>query len=137
MGRTKTVKMRGSKTCGYGAKKKHRGKGSKGGSGMAGSKKHKKIMILQKNPNYFYHPKLKKRSQEKIINLKDLEKMTETKINLTEMGYDKLLGDGEVKKKLEVIIGKWSTQAEEKITKAGGKIVSSKPEIKEAKTEKK
>jgi large subunit ribosomal protein L15 len=29
--RKKIIKMRGSKTCGYGAKKKHRGKGSKGG----------------------------------------------------------------------------------------------------------
>jgi len=122
MGKTKTSKMRGSKTCGYGSKKKHRGKGSKGGSGFAGSKKHKKFKILKENPNYFIHKKLKKRKEEKIVNIRDLGKFKEEKINLKELGYTKLLGDGEINRKLEIVIDKFSKKAEEKIKKAGGKI---------------
>jgi len=122
MGKTKTSKMRGSKTCGYGSKKKHRGKGSKGGSGFAGSKKHKKFKILKEDPNHFIHKKLKKRREEKIINIRDLGKFKGEKINLKELGYTKLLGDGEINRKLEIVIDKFSKQAEEKIKKAGGKI---------------
>ncbi|HDI06407.1 MAG TPA: 50S ribosomal protein L15 [Candidatus Aenigmarchaeota archaeon] len=126
MGKTKTSKMRGSKTCGYGSKKKHRGKGSKGGKGMAGSKKHKKFKVLKENPEYFIHKKLKGRKKsEKVINIRDLEKIKENKINLKELGYTKLLGDGEIKRKIEIVIDKWSKGAEEKIKKAGGKIIAS------------
>lgn len=132
MGKTTTSKMRGSKSCGYGSKKKHRGKGSKGGRGMAGSKKHNKFKVLKENPNYFVHKKLKKKIQYKIINLKDLEKLGKDKINLKELGYTKLLGDGEIKKKFEIIIDKWSTQAEEKIKKSGGKITAPEEKTKKA-----
>jgi len=126
MGKTKTSKMRGSKTCGYGSKKKHRGKGSKGGKGMAGSKKHKKFKVLKENPEYFIHKKLKSRKKsEKVINIRDLEKIKENKINLKELGYTKLLGDGEINRKIEIVIDKWSKGAEEKIKKAGGKIIAS------------
>jgi len=49
--RKKNKRMRGAKTThGYGAKKKHRGSGNKGGKGMAGSGKRadqKKTMILK------------------------------------------------------------------------------------------
>jgi len=47
--RKKVVKRRGSRTYGYGSSKKHRGKGSKGGKGLAGSGKkgqHKKIKLM-------------------------------------------------------------------------------------------
>jgi large subunit ribosomal protein L15 len=135
MGKKKTQKMRGSKTCGYGSKKKHRGAGSRGGKGMAGSKTHKIFKTLKEDPNYFYHKKLKKKNQDVVINLKDLGKFKETKINLKELSYTKLLGDGEINKKFEITINKWSKQAEEKIKKAGGVI--KKPEVakkKESKT---
>ncbi len=49
--RRKVVKRRGSRTYGYGSSKKHRGKGSKGGKGLAGSGKkgqQKKIMLMLK-----------------------------------------------------------------------------------------
>ncbi len=131
MGKTKTKKMLGKKTFGYGSKKKHRGKGSKGGSGFAGSKKHNKSKILKENPKYFEHKKLKSRkTPEKIINIKDLEKFKENKINLKELGYTKLLGDGEVNKKLEVVVDKFSKQAEEKIKNLGGKITSPEEKVK-------
>ncbi|HIE41596.1 MAG TPA: 50S ribosomal protein L15 [Candidatus Aenigmarchaeota archaeon] len=122
MGKKKARKMRGSRSHGYGRKKRHKGAGNKGDRGMAGSKKHKKLMVLKKNPDYFVHKKLKKRQEEKVINLKDLSKFNENKINLKELGYTKLLGDGEINRKIEVIVEKWSKQAEEKIKKAGGII---------------
>jgi len=125
MGKTKTKKMRGSKTCGYGAKKKHRGKGSKGGSGFAGSKKHKKLKILKIDPNHFKHKKLKSRKVEKIINIQDLNKFEEEIINLKELGYTKLLGNGEINRKIKkIIIDNWSKKAEEKIKTIGGEITT-------------
>jgi len=122
MGRKKTQKMRGSRTHGYGEGKRHRGKGSKGGKGMAGSKKHKIFKVLKENPDYFKHKKLKKRTEEEIINIRDLARFKEDKINLKELGYTKLLGDGEINRKVEVIVDKWSKSAKEKIEKAGGII---------------
>ncbi|GEM_PF-1132585 len=49
--RKKVIKRRGSRTYGYGSSKKHRGKGSRGGKGLAGSGKkgqHKKIGLMLK-----------------------------------------------------------------------------------------
>ena len=51
----KVQKMRGSKTHGYGAKKKHRGKGSKGGKGYGGSTKHNRTYIYAYEPEHFGH----------------------------------------------------------------------------------
>ena len=54
----KNKRMRGAKTThGYGAKKKHRGSGNKGGKGMAGSGKRadqKKTMILKVFGNEYF-----------------------------------------------------------------------------------
>ena len=49
----KTRKMRGSRSHGYGITQKHRGAGSRGGHGMAGSKKHKWSYVSKYLPNYF------------------------------------------------------------------------------------
>lgn len=124
MGKEKTRKMRGSKSCGYGHKKKHRGKGSRGGVGFGGSKKQKMLKIQREFPEHFDHRKLKKKAFLRTINLKDLSRFDGTEINLTELGYEKLLGDGEVKKKLKVIVSAWSKSAEDKIKAAGGEIAA-------------
>ena len=44
------------------------------------------------------------------------------KIDLTKMGYDKLLGTGKVTKKLEIAVKYASPRAQEKVGSAGGKI---------------
>jgi large subunit ribosomal protein L15 len=136
MGKKKTQKMRGSRTHGYGRGKRHRGKGSRGGRGMAGSKKHKIFKTLKENPDYFKHKKMKKKREDVIINIRDLSKFKENKINLKELGYTKLLGDGEINRKVEVIVDKWSKSAEEKIKKAGGVIKKSEIEKSEKETKK-
>ncbi len=48
-------------------------------------------------------------------------------INLTLMGYTKLLGDGNVKQPLRVIVAESSERAAEKISKAGGELVLPEP----------
>ncbi len=122
----KTRGMRGSMTHGYGSKKKHRGKGSKGGKGFAGSTKHKKQMVLEANPNHFGHTGFHSlgKVENRTVNVGDLEILAAGKkeINLEEMGYDKLLGDGEISVSVAVRVPKFSKSAKEKIEKAGGKI---------------
>jgi large subunit ribosomal protein L15 len=43
-------------------------------------------------------------------------------INLTEMGIDKLLGSGQIKTALNIIVGAASPRAVQKIEAAGGNI---------------
>jgi large subunit ribosomal protein L15 len=129
----KTRKMRGSGGCGYGSKKKHRGKGSKGGKGYAGSHKHHYIRTMINEPEHFGKhgfTSLKKLKKEaKIINVGDLEKLSDkAEINLGEMGFTKLLGKGSVSKSLVITVPDFSKEAKEKIEKAGGQIISDKPQ---------
>ncbi|MBU5678323.1 MAG: uL15 family ribosomal protein [Candidatus Aenigmatarchaeota archaeon] len=144
----KTRKMRGSKTHGYGSKKKHRGKGSKGGKGYAGSHKHKWIKIIKEEPEHFgKHGFTSIRGKEsKTINIKDLERLIKDfregkidikndeikeddekiEINLTKLGYDKLLGKGKLnfEKPIIIIVKSFSQQAKQKIESANGKIIT-------------
>ena len=127
--RKKNVRHRGSHTCGWGFKKKHRGKGNRGGVGMAGSGKRsdaKKPSILKYFGAEYYGKHGFNRPQKllqdlKIINIEDLQ--DKDKINLTELGYDKLLSKGKPKRKYEIIISSFSEKAKEKIEAAGGKIL--------------
>lgn len=133
MARRKTIKKRGSKTCGWGAKKKHRGKGSKGGSGYS-NRDSRWLMLRKKVPERFERKKRLKPKKKKvrIVNVEDLArlkaKLGKEEINLVELGYDKLLGKGRVKEPIRVIAKAWSKKAEEKIIKAGGAIIAPNPE---------
>src|SRR3990167_1002872 len=81
--RKKLVRYRGSMTHGWGAKKKHRGSGNRGGFGMAGSGKRadqKKISILKYYGHEYFGKKGFKRPQKvtrinkvNAINIIDLE----------------------------------------------------------------
>ena len=134
----KKVKYRGSKTHGCGSMKKRRGAGHRGGRGAAGSGKRgdaKKPSIW--GGNYFgkhgFTSRLKKLN---IINFKEIEiklpifikngLAKENKgafdINLTKLGYNKLLGTGKITKKLNIKVKSFSKSAAEKIKKAGGKL---------------
>jgi len=129
MGKKKTKKMRGKKTFGYGSKKKHRGAGSRGGRGLAGSFKHKKLKILKENPEHFGKRGFKRRVKKslKVINLRDIEKIAEKtgkkKINISELGYDKVLGKGQLTEPLEIEARFFSEKAKMKIEKNGGKVI--------------
>lgn len=134
--RKKAAKMRGSKTHGWGAMKKHRGAGNRGGRGMAGTGKRadtKKPTIINLYGNDYFGKrgfrrpqkvvKLQKR-QQKMLNLEQLEKFDKQDINLTKLGYTKLLGKGKITKKYTITISSISKKAKEKIEKLGGIINS-------------
>ncbi len=125
----KSRKLRGSRTHGYGAGKKHRGAGSRGGRGRAGSGKRgqqKKSKYLARHikplgRKGFKSVKQKKRKKIRIINLGEISKLAEKGIvDLT--GY-KLLGTGSIRGKLKVKVKHISKKAKEKLEKAGGEII--------------
>ncbi len=143
--RKKVTKMRGSKTHGWGSKKKHRGSGNRGGKGMAGTGKRgdqKKTWVIKKYglENYFGKKGFVRRrvkKETKIINVgllnKILDELVKKKlvklennfyvVDLKKIGYDKLLSIGNVDKKIKIISGKVSKRAAEKILNAGGDIL--------------
>lgn len=133
--------MRGSRTYGYGNTQKHRGAGSRGGRGMAGSKKHKWMHVSKYMPGYFGRSGFKRpESQVKDVkainvgyiseNLKPLFESGFLKkdkdfyvVNLGEKGFNKLLGAGRVSNKFVIEVGECSEKARLKIEAAGGRVV--------------
>lgn len=145
----KSRKQRGKTTHGWGSMKKHRGKGNKGGSGKAGlGKRGAHKLPSYRNRNFklgqrgFNRPG--KKVETKTINLEEIkaqlntllkkEKIKKEKdtfvINLTDLGYDKLLGSGQIDKKLKIFVDSASKKAKQKIKSAGGKIIFPKKEDK-------
>jgi len=138
--RKKILKRRG-RGSGYGSHKKHRGGGSRGGRGLAGLHKHKRMTGIRYMPEHFgkvgFKRPQKVLKEVRTINLKDLDsrvdellkekKITKEKdgikINLTELGYDKLLGTGRVKHKLIVEAKSFSKNAIKKLEGVKGKAI--------------
>jgi len=138
--RSKNSRQRGSWTHGWGAKKKHRGAGHRGGRGLAGSGKRgdAKKTLYWENPNYFGEKGFSSinKEKEKSINIAHIDAIAETlikkgkatkkgdeiTINLVEIGYTKLLGAGSTSRKLNITVAKASKNAEEKIKANGGKL---------------
>ena len=138
MGRNKRSRLRGRKTCGWGSRKKHRGKGSTGGRGMSGSGKkagQKTTLMLRYFPDYFGRKGFHHIRKEKLetINLNEIVKQidsllrggkakkTSEGIVLNLSGY-KLLSKGDIKEKLIIKASAASEKTKEKIEKAGGKL---------------
>lgn len=121
---------------GYGARKKHKKSGHKGGKGMAGSGKRadqKKTLVTKLYGNKYFGKqgitsKGTKRDQRDRINLRQIEQnITNYKdkngvyeINLK--AY-KILGTGDVKNKLKITAKEASQTAITKVKKAGGEII--------------
>jgi large subunit ribosomal protein L15 len=130
----KIRKFRGSRTIGYGRIGQHRDSGSKGHR-KVGRHKHLWSYVVTKEPDYFgkngFTSPQSLHRHENTINLKKLEEIAQTsqgekpQINLTALGYTKLLGTGKVTKPLTVQVSSYSKSAVEKIKKAGGEILGS------------
>ena len=146
----KIRKFRGSRVCGYGRVGQHRKTGQRAGRGKTTQwKKSKKTYYLKQkelgfpDPDWDFGKKGFKRPQDIVriykvntINLKDLDQsidnlVQENKasksgnaytINLDELNIQKVLGRGEIKKKMNVSVRKASENAIAKIEAAGGKI---------------
>ncbi len=150
--RKKNVRQRGHKTHGWGAKKKHRGKGHQGGAGMAGSGKRadSKKPSIWKNPKYFGKhgfvsktPKVRinavnigylEQHLQKFISSKLVEKEKDTySFELEKLGYNKLLGDGRLSAKFRIKTPYASKSAIDKVKEAGGEVIGLIETTKEAK----
>lgn len=129
--RKKSRRMRGSKTHGWGMKKKHRGAGSQGGRGQAGMLKHKKSWMLMHDPDHFGNIGFKIPTEAKKgiknVTLKDLDilakKLNKVEIDVSELGFDKVLSTGKLTQALTVKAKKFVEKAKQKIEAAGGKAI--------------
>ncbi len=137
----KTRKYRGSRTCGGGSAKNRRGAGHRGGRGNAGTKKHYKSWYLSKDPSAL---KKKGDGRPKIlaklpraVNIGVLEERLEVllsqglakevdgkiHVDLSEAGYDRLLGDGLVRRPWVIKATAASRAAVDKVSAAGGEVL--------------
>jgi large subunit ribosomal protein L15 len=131
----KTRKMRGSRTHGYGRIGQHRDAGSKG-QRKVGRHKHLWSYVVAHEPNYFGKKGFTSRQSlkriEKPINIAQLSELPledgMTHVDLTSMGYTKLLGTGKITKPLTITVTACSKTATEKVKKAGGKVVTESEE---------
>jgi len=137
----KLRKKRGSRTHGYGRVGQHRDAGSKGHR-KVGRHKHLWSYVTTYEPNYFgkhgfTSPQSLSR-KEKTINLKKLNELSQKfsvekekgklHLDLTSLGYTKLLGAGKISKALIVNVASCSKSAAEKIKEAGGQVLTASQE---------
>jgi large subunit ribosomal protein L15 len=125
----KIRKTRGSRTQGYGRVGQHRDSGSKGHR-KVGRHKHLWSLVVTSEPDYFgktgFTSPQSMHRKEKIINLSRLDQISQgPQVNLTELGYTKLLGTGKITKPLTIQVESYSKSAAEKVKEAGGQIVAS------------
>lgn len=132
--------MRGSRTHGYGQVGQHRKTGGKG-KRKAGRHKAGWTYVIKHEPNYFgkrgfTSPKSLRRKIS-IINVGELDELADklagkeqlekkkgkTVLDLDKLGYNKLLGKGNITKPLLVKIASHSENAAKKIEEAGGQIL--------------
>jgi len=138
--RKKSSRHRGSWTHGYGEKKKHRGAGSRGGRGNAGSGKRGDA----KKPSYwkiknfvgkhgFTNPrskqvpsisisKLNTSIEQLVVSGNAVKKGDSYQVNLSDIGVDKLLGTGNPRFVFEIIVKQATKGAIEKIKSFGGSV---------------
>ncbi len=121
MGKRKIDRLRGKRTHGHGNTKNARGSGCTGGKGRAGSHKHK---FTKYYVDFGQRISLLPKKKLKTITLEALSEIIKDRkeINLKELGYDKILGKGNLKKPVVFTNAQATEIAKEKIEKAGGKI---------------
>ena len=133
----KSRRYRGSRYCGWGQIGQHRQSGSRGGVGNAGKHKHLWIRTVIEEPDHFGHDSVKSHNRNVVsrwINVRDLDSLIqedESKrdskglyiLDLNSLGYDKLLGGGQVNGKFEVRINRISDKARDKVEQSGGEVV--------------
>ena len=146
----KVRKMRGTRTHGYGRVGQHRKAGQRAGKGKTSQwKKSKKSYYLKQkelgfpDPDWDFGKRGFKRPQDinriyqvNALNVKDLDSKIDelTKnnkasksgntytIDLKNINIQKILGRGEINKKINISVNKASKRAIEKIESAGGKV---------------
>ncbi len=131
----KSKKIKGTRYCGHAAKK-HKGKGNRGGKGMAGTGKRadqRKTFIHRYFKNYFGKRGMtsRKKIQTRIstINLRDINIQLEKKpVKEIKFENKKVIGNVNMKDKVSITAYEFSKKAKESIEKAGGKCIILKKE---------
>ena len=139
----KVRRQRGSRNMGWGVQKDHKGKGMQGGAGNAGTMNHNYIAIIKRQKageriigKYGFKRPQKRQYDFKSINVSHLDQSIDNlvslgqakltgktyDVNLSNLGYKKLLAQGEIKRSIKVTVDKASEKAVEKIETAGGKV---------------
>ncbi|MHA2273144.1 MAG: uL15m family ribosomal protein [Candidatus Hodarchaeales archaeon] len=138
--RRKVRKMRGSRVMGYGrVSGGHRKSGQRGGKGKAGKRDHHWILTIFadeiKKTGFTKHPGKK---AIRPINVGQLDRVVPAlleqelvtkddkdriKVNLRELGFQKLLGSGQVQTPMIIDVDVATGKAVEKIEAAGGEVL--------------
>jgi large subunit ribosomal protein L15 len=133
--RKKVRRMRGSHTHGWGAKKKHRGSGSRGGAGAGGMFFQKRSYVTTYEPDRFGRKGFVLQTGAKrprTINVRDVEALAAKnklkEVDVSEFGYDKVLGGGKLTAPMTVKARLITAGARAKIEKAGGRALSEQKE---------
>jgi large subunit ribosomal protein L15 len=124
---SRTNRFRGRSRYHGRGKKAGRGAGKRGGRGNAGLNKHKVMTRIKYMPGHWgmhgfnRHPGL--RVVNASINLGRVSEIADgDSVNLTEMGYDKLLGRGSIERALKITVSEASAKAIQKVEAAGGSV---------------
>ena len=118
----KVYRMRGKRTHGGGASKNRRGKGSR--------KTNKRTFTTNIAHVRKYEPwRINKRGfvsakkKERAVNLDWLNSKADKEIDITTLGFGKVLGGGSLTRPLKIKAHTFSKKAKEKIEKAGGEAI--------------
>lgn len=118
----KIYRMRGKRTHGAGASKNRRGKGSR--------MTHRRTFTTNIAHVRKYEPwRINKRGfvslykKGKGINLDEINRLADKEIDVTTLGYAKVLGGGALTRPIKIKAHSFSKKAKEKIEKAGGEAI--------------
>ena len=116
----KINKQRGSRSNGGGCTKKRRGAGNKGHFGKHGFKRPQKMIKKVNAVNLIY---LEEQAENLIASGKASKDGDAIVIDVTELGYDKVLAKGNITKTFKISAPKFSAGAIEKIEELGGEAI--------------
>ena len=115
----------------------HRQAGNRGGIGGAGKHKHFFIRTVIEEPDHFGHDPFNSFNRNLVsswLNIRDLDSTFakhgkaddkgKVVLDLTSLGYDKLLGGGKVTGAYAIKVAKVSESAKSKIEAAGGEVLT-------------
>ena len=133
----KSRKQRGSRYCGWGQIGQHRQSGARGGVGGAGKHKHFWVRTVIEEPHHFGHESYNSVNHKivrKWVDVGQLDSLfahhgsfmenNKAFLDLTSLGYDKILGGGKMQSAMSVKVAQFSETAKQKIESAGGEVFS-------------
>jgi len=131
----KIRRLRGSRTHGWGQVGQHRKTGGQGGAGKAGLLKHKWTWTVKYDPNHFGHFGFRRPVPSEVstwLNVGQLDELAnrlespkiegKQVIDLNAMGYEKLLGSGNMTGSYQILVKAATARSRAKVEAAGGLV---------------